>query len=107
MGVGPYPFPFPDMHWIHSFRSSTQCVSHLLSVLKSDELGIPELDANNLPESVAQEIRIAFQPGDRRQPSDVFHVQFPQKFAVLPVANAKKTSKIIKLKICIKFVKLN
>lgn len=65
------------------------------------------MDANNLPQSVAKEIRIALQPWDVRKLENVFYVQFSQKRAVLSVANAKNPTKIIKLiKSVIKFVKL-
>ena len=107
MGIGAISFPFPDMYRLYSFCCTSERVSHLPGMCQPDELGVSELDANNLPQSLAKEIRIALQPWDVRQPENVFYVQFPQKLAVLSVANAKNAAKIIKLiKSVIKFVKL-
>lgn len=53
MGAGAIALPFTHMHRIHTFCSSTKCVSHILSMCESDELGVPELDANNLSQGMA------------------------------------------------------
>jgi len=46
------------------------------------------LDANNLPESLAQKVRLTFQPWDRWQCENVFILQLSLKGVMLSVADA-------------------
>jgi hypothetical protein len=59
--TGAGALPSIGVHRLYSLRPPSQYIPYLSDICKSHELGVPELDAHHLLESLAQKIWVTFQ----------------------------------------------